>query len=499
MKILSKKLAGIRKVYDLSVPGPQNFVANGVVVHNCTNKGIRKLAKAVKPDSFKDVSAIASLYRPGPLGSGMHKLYASNKKAYLAGQLKFDHPILQEIMEPTYGCLIFQEQMLMMGSKLGRLNPKDTQRLRKLLLKKDKSKSEEFIQAERKEIVEKFLAGCKENGYDDGQDAWDMMEKFGGYGFNKAHSDAYSKVTMQTAYLATYYPLEFYSALLTRGASGEMQDYISDIKKAGVKVLPVDINESKMYHVIQDKAIRLSLKSVLGVGSSAIEKIVDSQPYDSFFDFVGRSGASKTAVEPLIAVGAFDKMHKNMKQVEEWYTLFLSDPKFKSKKWDEFLQKCRQINPEDITLHDKVALENALMGFSVRGSPFEILGRKKKIDAIFGDTTISYQDFVEGTEEVAMIPVVVKDFKERPQRNKKMFAFVKFGTEDGQEFEAPAFANIWTHIGPKMRRGSVYIGTFNRKLDEPENLIVGRPGFAQSQHSASQAMINIDEIEIQES
>jgi DNA polymerase III alpha subunit len=95
-----------------------------------------------------------------------------------------------------------------------------------------------------------------------------------------------------------------------------------------------------------------------------------------------------------------------------------------------------------------------------------------------------------------MIPVVVKDFKERAQRNKKMMAFVKFADMDGLEFECPAFANIWAHIGPKCRRGSVYIGIFNRTVEEPENLIIGRPGWNQSAHSASQSLISVDDIEL---
>jgi DNA polymerase-3 subunit alpha len=466
-----------------------------------TGKGIRKVAKSIRPTSFKDVSAIAALYRPGPLGSGMHKLYAGNKKKYLEGILKFDHPILKEIMEPTYGCLVYQEQMLQMGGKLGKLSGKDVQRLRKLLLKKDKSKSDEWLMQEKQDLLAIFREGCLENGYADGEEAWKMMEKFGGYGFNKAHSDAYSKVTMQTAHLATYYPIEFYSALLTKGQAGEMQDYVSDIKKSGVKVLPVDINKSKLAHAPEQLdegkvGIRLSFRVVNGVGASAVDKILATQPYDSFFDFLGRTKASKTSIEPLIAVGAFDKLNKNMKQLELWYDLFLKDSKYKSKKWDEFNTLCKEIKPEDYTLADKVALENALMGFSVRGSPFEILDRRKKIEGVFGDNVLTYQEFVDSTNEVGMIPVVVKDFKERAQRNKKMMCFMKFADDTGAEFEAPVFANVWQWVAPKTRKGAVYIATFNRKLDEPENLVLGKPGWNQSQHSSSQSMINVDEIEI---
>jgi DNA polymerase-3 subunit alpha len=301
---------------------------------------------------------------------------------------------------------------------------------------------------------------------------------------------------MQTGWLGTYYPLEFYSALLTWGQANDLQEYVSDIKRAGIKVMPVDINESKLDHVVQEKSIRLSFRSIKGVGPSAIQKIMSGQPYDDFFDFVLRSKAHKAAIEPLIFGGAFDKMHKNMRQVMEWYELFQQDGKYRSKKWDEYRAKCREIQPEDYELHHKVALENELLGFSVRGSPFEILGRKAKIEEVFGSATITYNDFVASTEEVGMIPVVIKDFKERAQRNGKMMAFVKFGTELGEEFEAPAFANIWQWMAPKARRGSVYITTFNKKVDEPENLVIGRPGWAQSAHSVAQAFINVDEIEV---
>ena len=462
-----------------------------------TNRGIRKVAKSIKPDSFKDVSAITALYRPGPIAAGLHKMYAGNKKKAIAGTLEFEHPILKEILQTTYNCLIYQEQLMQVGSKLGLLDGKNTQRLRKLFLKRDKSKTKESIDAEEKDIREMFLEGCKKNGYEKGQEMWEQLAAWAGYGFNKAHSDAYSKVTMQTAYLATYYPLEFYSALLTKGQSGDIQDYISDIKKTGIKVLPVDINESKLAHTVSDKSIRLSLKTTAGVGKSVIDKIIKCQPYTDFFDFLKRSKATKTAIEPLIMVGAFDCFNKNMKQVESQYQLFLTDPKNASKKWDEFVKTAKEINVEDYEMHHKVALENQLLGFSVRGSPFEILGRKKKIDAIFGDAIADYGEFIAGTDELAMLPVVVKDVKERPQRNGQMMAWVKFAAETGEEWESPAFSTTWKHIGPRTMKGSVYITTFNRKLSDPESLVIGRPGFAQSAHSCAGAMINIDELEIE--
>jgi DNA polymerase-3 subunit alpha len=319
---------------------------------------------------------------------------------------------------------------------------------------------------------------------------------FGGYGFNVAHAAAYSVTTMQNAHLATYHPLEWYSALLTKGQTSELQDYVGDIKRAGVKILPVDINLSKGSHTVQDGAIRLSLSSVKGVGASAIAKITAGQPYTDFYDFLRRSKATKTSIVPLIKVGAFDSLQPNVRILEEIYALYLSDTKHAGKLWDKFVEEAKKFDIDDYDVSVKVSYEVELMGFTVRGSPFEILNRREKLDQLFSDVSTSYRDFVEGDQETAMLPVVVKEWKERAQRNKQMMAFVKFQAETGEEFEAPAFANVWKWIVPKMRKGSVYLATFNRKPEDPERLVIGKPGFAQSQHSASQSMINLDEIEL---
>lgn len=468
-----------------------------------TEKGIRRLGTRVKPDTFTDVSAICSIYRPGPLGGGFDKLYVHNK--FNPDDVKYDHPLLEDILKPTRGCIVFQEQLMKICNVLGKMSWKDVNAVRKVLLKKDKSKSEEFLKSENERLTNLFLDGCVANGMDRGaaKDLWDKLLKFGGYGFNKAHSDAYTVLTMQTAYLATYFPLEFYSALLTLGASGELQDYVSDIKRCGVKVLPVDINESKQYHKIEGTdSIRLSFSSVLGLGPAAIEKIVTNQPYTDFIDFLDRSGASKTAINPLIMVDAFESIShgKGMKEIEKKYEIYSGNPKLKTKKmrdawlgiWNEPFEE------EEYKLHEKVFFENTLMGFSAKGSPFEILDRDKKLEAL-AENMMSYKEFLESdVDEVpyAIIPVVVKEFKERPQRNGQMFAFIKFGTPTGEEFESPAFANIWKYIKSKIKKGSVYMGTFNRREDDPESLLIGKPGFGHTMNSALGYMIDLDDLEL---
>jgi DNA polymerase-3 subunit alpha len=497
-------------------------------VFQFTERGIRKLAQRIRPDCFDDVSAVTSLYRPGPLGSGMHKLYAENKKKSLAGELVYEHPVLEKILKRTHGCLVYQEQLMQVAQHLGKMEFKDVQRIRKVLLKKDKSKSAEFLQKENDELRGKFIAGAVESGLDqDSADRWwKNLLFFGGYGFNASHSFTYSVMTMQCAHLATYHPLEFYAAVLSKGQSGELQAYITDIKASGIKVLPVDVNESKMDHVTEDEKIRLSFTSVLGVGPAAILKIVAGQPYRDFRDFLDRSGAGKTAILPLIRVGAFDSLfaEPNMRRLEWFYERYCENPKLRQKKnlgaLDElytntmdvggFTMRDKEGNDvycpdKDYELHEKVALENELMTFSLRGSPFEILDREKKLRALFGESGVpTYKEFVESDEfdeegkSYGPLPVCVKDIREKPQKNGRMFAFIKFSTESGEEFDSPAFANVWSQIKPKMRKGSVYVGTFNRSDEDPTNLVIGKPGFAHSAKSIQGYMVDVDEIELGE-
>jgi DNA polymerase III alpha subunit len=322
---------------------------------------------------------------------------------------------------------------------------------------------------------------------------------------NSSHSKAYSVMTMQCAHLATYHPLEFYAAVLTCAKTADLQDYVGDIKRKGIRVLPVDVNRSKGCHTIErledgSEGIRLALNSVLGVGPSAIEKIVAEQPYADFPDFLERSRVGKTAVAPMILVGAFTSIlpvEGTTKGLEEKYEEYCANPKWRTKKCrDEWTAKWQEPFIEDYKLHEKVFFENSLTGFSLLGSPFEILDRDRKIAAVFGEGVVDYREFVEGDEEVAIIPVVLRDIRERADRRGQMMAFLKFGARSGEEFDAPCFSSVWRYISQRAKKGYVYAVTFNRKPGEDSNVIVGKPGFAHSAHSSEQDFVDIDAIEL---
>jgi DNA polymerase III alpha subunit len=333
-------------------------------------------------------------------------------------------------------------------------------------------------------------------------------------------------MTMQCAYLATYYPMEWYAAVLTKGKSGDLQQYVGDIKRAGINILPVDINASKGSHVIENDTIRLSFSSVKGVGPAAIEKIVSAQPYKDFIDFLDRSGATKTNVTPLLRAGAFNSICvKPMAELESKYLEYANNPKLKTKKgrpdflniWNtqwtstsvKFIDSEKEeswieLQEGDYPDYFKVLLENDLFGFSLRGSPFEILDRNKKIMRFFEDKLstptqfyygIDLDDALASTNEVIVLPVLVKRIFEKPQRNGQMMAFLTFETMEGKEFDCPAFSSIWRNISKLVKKGNIYMGTFNRKFGEdPNSLLLGKPGFAHSVTSSQSFMIKVDEL-----
>lgn len=474
-------------------------------IFQLTNRGIQKLARQMQPDCFGDVAALGALYRPGPLGSGMDQLYISNKKKVLAGE-KIDtgHPILDDILKETYGCFVYQEHILELARKLAGMSWKDTNRLRKLFLKRTKDAAG-GRNAEADELKEKLLTGFAAQGLDEtwGENMWTALEKWASYGFNAAHAKAYGMLTMQTAYLRTYHPLEFFAAVLTCGQAGDLQSYVDDIRRQGFKILPVDVNLSKADHDLIDDGIRLSMGSVKGVGQAAVEKVIAAQPYVDFLDFLDRSGANKTCVEALIKVGAFESMETNMGLLLKRYEVLTSDPKMRQKRQRaEFERRFYDVKDvPDLDPVDKMMAEREFMSFNLRSSPFSINGRAEKIEMLREQGLVrSYNDLCESTEyddedvEVAVIACVLKSVRERPQKNKEMMAFLKLTDVDGTEFEAPAFSYVWKNVSKFAREGEAYLLTVNHKADRPQNFVVGKPGWVQRTADAMTYMIRIDDV-----
>jgi len=275
-------------------------------VFQLESSGMKDLLVRLKPETFDDVIALVALYRPGPMESGMIDDYVARKHgkkkvAYLLPQLE---PILKE----TYGVIVYQEQVMKIANDLANYSMAEADDLRKAMGKKIVS-----IMAEHRQ---RFVNGAAENGIAAEQAApiFSLMEKFGGYGFNKSHSAAYALIAYQTAYLKAHFPVEFMASLLTSEmhSTDGVVKYIAECRSHGISVLPPDINYSDKTFTVDGDKIRFGLVAVKNVGEAAIDAIVEvrgDQGFSSLFDFcecVDLKKVNKRVIESLIKCGAFD-------------------------------------------------------------------------------------------------------------------------------------------------------------------------------------------------
>ena len=276
-------------------------------VFQLESSGMKNLLVRLHPESFEDLTALVALYRPGPLDSGMVDDFVDRKH----GRKEVVYPVesLAPILEETYGVIVYQEQVMQVAGALAGYSMADADSLRKAIGKK--------IEALMARHREKFVEGAVQNGVDRkiATDLFDLIEKFGGYGFNKSHSAAYALIAYQTGYLKAHYPVEFMAALLTSEIDtiDGVVKFINECRSHGIEVLPPDINESAVVFTAVENRIRFGLAAVKNVGESAVEVIIAEReangPFASIFDFCQRvdlTKVNKRVMESLIRCGAMD-------------------------------------------------------------------------------------------------------------------------------------------------------------------------------------------------
>ncbi|MCS6900430.1 MAG: DNA polymerase III subunit alpha [Myxococcales bacterium] len=310
-----------RATYDLLGSGET------VGVFQLESSGMQKLFQDLKPTRFEDIVAAVALYRPGPLETGMVKDFVECKHG--RQPIKKMHPLIDDLLEPTYGVIVYQEQVMQIAQKLAGYTLGGADLLRRAMGKK---KPDEM--AKQKSI---FVEGAVKNGVDasEASNIFDLVEKFAGYGFNKSHSAAYALITYQTAYLKAHYPVEFFCALMTadKDKNEKVVRMIAEARSWEVKVLPPDINESNTgFKVVYGSPrgdykpeprarikdpfrpmIRFGLGAIRGVGEAALDAIFEARssggPFRDLFDFASRVDArrlNRGVLEALVFCGAFD-------------------------------------------------------------------------------------------------------------------------------------------------------------------------------------------------
>lgn len=278
--------------------------------------GMRDLLQKMRPDSFFDIIATSALYRPGPLEGGMVMTYV-NVKNKKEPHPKV-HPIIDDVLNETYGVMVYQEQVMRILNRLGGIELSSSYACIKAISKKKIEIMTKF--------KEQFLAGAQTQGLTEQQadEFWNMIEKFAGYGFNKSHSTAYGAIAYQTAYLKAHYPAEFMAALL----SCEMEDtdriseHVDDARRMKLKLLPPDVNRSDVeFSVVGDQELTFGLSAIKGLGEPVVKALVAERasrgPFKNIFDLADRLDPKvlgKGSLEILIKAGALDSFKASRSQ-----------------------------------------------------------------------------------------------------------------------------------------------------------------------------------------
>ncbi|MGB9876505.1 MAG: DNA polymerase III subunit alpha [bacterium] len=385
---------------------------NTVGVFQLESVGMRNLLREAKPSRYEDLINLIALYRPGPLRSGMVEEFITRK----GKRGKYPHPALKDILEETRGLLIFQEQVMQIAARLAGFSLSQGETLMRAMSKK----RADVMEAMR----EDFLKGAEAQGVDKkvAEEIYQQMANFAAYGFNKSHSAVYALLAYQTAYLKAHYPLEYMSALLTSHMENrdKLAFFADECRSLNIKLLPPDINASKMHFSVEGNSIRVPLPAIKGVAKGQVAEIIKERErrgrFRSIEDFCGRMRGAKLSrpvLEALIKAGAFDSLGYKRQQLIEGLPAILSVLSTEEKEEQNLLFQESEVAPITIDLPDVdeyplekiLAMEKELIGIYLSGHPLsQISDVLEKYHPI---PSLQIMELEEG-EKVCVAGIVVK-------------------------------------------------------------------------------------------
>jgi DNA polymerase-3 subunit alpha len=394
------------------------------------SRGMRDILRKYQPTRIEDLCALNALYRPGPIQGGMIDDFIDRKHG--RKKVTYDFPELKEILEETYGVIVYQEQVMQISNRLAGYSLGDADILRRAMGKK---KLEEMTKQR-----ERFIRGAVERSFPQKkvEKIFDLMEQFAGYGFNKSHSAAYAYLAYVTAYLKAHYPLEFMSAMLTSetGNTAKIVKYINECREMGIKVLPPDVDSSEQdFTPAGENGIRFGVCAVRHLGSAAAETIIEARktggPFQSLFDFCERidlTAVNRRILESLVKAGALDSLPGNRAQL---FAMIDAAMESGQRVWkdresgqgglfgtDEFeTSHTAQPLPSlpDWTSAQKLSGEKDMLGIYVTGHPLD--AHDDKISELATHNTESLEGLEKGVE-VALCGILTGITRKRNREGK---------------------------------------------------------------------------------
>ncbi len=417
--------------------------AQTIGVFQLEGQGMRDTLRQLRPGSIEDVTAIVSLYRPGP----MDNIPAFVDCKFGRREIDYLHPMLEGVLKETYGIIVYQEQVMQIAQILAGYSLGEADLLRRAMGKKKKEEME--LQRAR------FVSGAEAKGVPGAQagSIFDLVDKFAGYGFNKSHAAAYAVVSYQTAWLKANAPVEFFAASMSLDIANtdKLSVFYQDAKRFGVKIRPPCVNRSMADFDVEDGEVLYALGAIRNVGMQAMEHVVqvrrEGGPFRDIFDFVERVDprqVNKRTFETLARAGAFDNIHPNRAQLMAAAEILLgvSQSVAAQRESDQgglfgdsnadLIQAQRNKMPrtDPWTPTERLDEELAAVGFYLSGHPLDDMVealRRKRTDLL----TDAIAKALGGAEALRMAGVVRRK-QERPSRSGEKFAFVTFSDPTGE-------------------------------------------------------------------
>lgn len=408
--------------------------------------GIKRVLEQLHPDSFEDIVAVNALYRPGPMNNIGHFINRKHGKE----KVQYPDPSLKKILGPTYGVLVYQEQVMQTAQVLAGFSLGEADLLRRAMSKKNA----DVIQKER----EKFIQGAVKLGRrkEIAEQVYDYIAQFANYGFNRSHAVAYSKIAFWLAYFKVHYPGAFYLSLLNSniGNRNKIAQYLMQAQEAGIKALPPDIENSKADFSLENGKILVGLKAVRGLRSDLLKQILEiKRPIKSMTDFlwkIDNNLLSADAIANLIKAGAFDRLAPNRNELLKINKDLVESVKMAGSNLSLFETLEPKIEEEKMpTATEKSAMEVEAMGFSTGINP--IIAVQKYARKYNAKRLQAFENNEQGIAVGKLMKI-----KQITTKKGDNMAFAVFSDSSGDK-DFTIFPQVWEKVGENLKIGEIYL------------------------------------------
>ena len=464
-------------------------------VFQLESAGMTGVCVNMKASSIEDITAIVALYRPGPMDS-IPKFIANKLDAR---KVTYKTPMLEPILKVTYGCIVYQEQVIEIFRSLGGYTMGQADNIRRAISKKKMK----VIEAERKVFVygdpAQNIPGCIGHGISEAvaQSIYDEIVDFANYAFNKAHAVCYAIVAYQTAYLKCHYPRQYMAALMTSvlDSATKISGYIAECKELGIPVLPPDLNHSEDHFTVEGNAIRFGLGAVKNVGLGLIRTMVKKReeggPFKSLEDFIERMGEgelNKRAVENFIKCGAADCFGNHRSELLAVYDSMMDAIASSRKKnlegqiglfgmleEDDAAARIPIPRLKEMNKADLLALEKETTGIYISGHPMDDYRAYLRNTHVVRIGSLMDEESTFTDDQIVSVAGIVQSVKMKTTRNNSMMAYVTV-EDDTASIEMLAFSNVLSQYGGYLRDGSAVVitGRLSLRDDKEPQIVVNR-------------------------